>query len=190
MAAGASPGTGATVSLPADLLPSGEVRRRRALPETLRCRRCTNCSAAIAVVSLRRHLKPLGDLFPRLVLGACLFPSQCTRGSEKPLGQPAIYHQHLTTAHINLQWVNEHGVPRATVPSPTAGVSLAVCPAATVASSPAGRSAIMSLFPGMWGVHPQINAGSVLLPSVPVVSAAAGTEQACRCLDLSPGVEG
>ena len=118
VAADASPGTGAAVSLPADCLPSGEVRRRRVLPEMLRCRRGTNCSAAVAVVSLCRHLKPLGGLSPRLVLGACLLPSQCTRGSEKPLGQPAVHGRCLAAARISLRWVDEHGVPRAAVLSP------------------------------------------------------------------------
>lgn len=134
------------------------------------CRRGTNCSAAIAVVSPCRHLEPLGDLFPRLVLGACLLSSQCTRSSEKPLGQPGVCCRCLATARSSLRWVDEHGVPRATVLSPTAGVSLAVCPAAAVASSPAGREKPYHV-PPSWdvcGVHPQINAGSVLLLSVPM----------------------
>lgn len=87
----------------------------------LHCRRGMNCSAAIVIVSLCRHLEPLVDLFPRLVLRACLLPSWCTTDSEKPLRPPGVYRWHLTAARISLRWVDEHSVPRAAVTSPTVG---------------------------------------------------------------------
>lgn len=126
-------------------LPSGGLRRRRALPETLCCRRGTSCSAAIAVVSLCRHLEPLGDSSPRLVLRAGLVPSRGTRASAKPLGHPPV------TAGA---WLQPALCPQGGCPSPSAAMSLAACPVAAVASSPAGRrSPLMSLLPG-WGGSP------------------------------------
>lgn len=149
-ATGASPGTGATSSLPADHWPSGEVRRRRrrrrAVPAMLRCRRGTNCSAAIAAVSLCR---PPEDLSPRLVLRACLL--LVYEGFREAAGTTTVYSV-VARACIRLWWVTEHSVPRAAVLSPAASVYLAVCPAAAVASCPVGREKPCNV-PPSWDVR-------------------------------------
>lgn len=135
---------------------------------------------------LCRHLEPLGYLSPRLVLRACLFPSWCYERFRRAgcCCCPA-------TARVHLRWVHEHGVPRAAVPSPAVGVSLAAYPAAVVPSTPqAGRSRVMSLLPGAWRVHPQINAASVLLPSVLLCPLLQTLSWGCGCLDPSPGAGG
>lgn len=112
------------------------------------------------------------------------------RGSEKLLGQP-LFIVIVATACISLWWVTERGVPRVAVPSPAASVSLAVCPAAAVASCPAGREKPCNVPPSRdlrdsssrkyW-----FGASSVGLG----VSAAAGTVRGCSHLDASPRARG